>query len=109
MAVTFRIPHELAEGRIIGRQAKADPYGAQCFDELSAWLCFKPEVMDWIAENCKRKSGIRLRPYYSPDPEEEARSTFNRRMWWEPDLNGYQVTFLNDKDGILFKMRWIGG
>lgn len=108
MAVTFRVPAGLTEGRICGRQAKANPYGAQCFDDLSAWLCFTPEIEAWIDENIKRKSGIKLRPFYSDDPDEEARSTFNRRMWWQPDINGYQVTFANDKDGILFKMKWIG-
>ena len=106
MAVTFRIPHELTEGRICGRQARANPYGAQCYNDLTAWLCFKPHVEEWIADHCKRKSGIRLRPYY-PEPG-EPEGTFNRRMWWQPDTNGYQVTFANDKDGILFKMRWIG-
>lgn len=106
MAVTFRVPYTLTESRICGRHAKANPYGAQCYEELSAWLCFKPEVEDWIHLNCKRKSGIRLRPYYSRSDEPEG--TFNRRLWWQHDTNGYQVTFINDKDGLLFKLRWIG-
>ncbi len=106
MPVTFRIPPELTEGRVIGRQARADRYGAQCYDELSAWLCFTPEVEQWIEANCKRKSGIRLRPYHPKPGEPEG--TFNRRMWWQHDTNGYQVTFQNEKDGILFKLNWIG-
>lgn len=105
MTTSVVIPKSLTENKPKGRKAKADKYGCQPYSELEIWLCFTDEVEAWIEENCKIKSGIRLRenPGLPEVPTNDSRSA-----WRYQSKHGYVVYFSSDKDAILFKMRWIG-
>lgn len=105
MTVSVIIPASMVENKMKGRKAKADKYGCQPYSELDIWLCFTDEVEEWVEENCKRKSGIRLREAPGPPsvPDGSSRSAYRYLSKY-----GYIVHFANDKDGILFKMKWIG-
>ena len=106
MTVAVIIPHALTENKLKGRKAKADKYGCQPYSELEMWLCFRDDVEAWIEKNCKRKSGIRLRE--NPGPPEIPKWGESRSAWRSISKHGYVVYFDNEKDGILFKLKWIG-
>lgn len=107
MTVSVVIPNSMVENKVKGRQANADKYGCQPYSDLFMWLCFTDEVEAWIEENCKRKSGIRLRE--NPGPPSYVEMGRTRGAWSPPMAKyGYIVYFTNEKDGMLFKMRWIG-
>lgn len=69
-------------------------YGCQPFDNLSKWICFKPEVEEWMETNMKRKSGIKIK-YWS--------SVKARKIIVRPTT----ARFANEHDALLFKMRWL--
>lgn len=67
------------------RLCEKNRYGCQPFDQINKWICFKPEVEEWMETNMKRKSGIKVK--YT---------------------GGYSlIRFENENDALLFKMRWL--
>jgi hypothetical protein len=100
--------------RSLSRNGTPVNYGCQPFMNLSAWVCFTHEVEDWMSENMRRKSGIRLR--LGPQCSEDAiyASTNYDRDYrvldeWAKSLHppqNYIVFFSHDSDGMLFKLKW---
>lgn len=72
-------------------------YGCQPFDNLSKWICFKPEVEEWMETNMKRKSGIKIKYWRKSLDSSETRQIFRPTT----------ARFANDHDALLFKMRWL--
>ena len=91
MAVIFENITDLLVSRISSDKVL---YGCQPFVNLSHWVCLNREIEEWMDMNMKRKSGIKVK-YFTSNPD----------IWEEKPRS--LISFENENDAVLFKMRWL--
>lgn len=91
-----RISYDLLERQWIGTEMPIPRYAENLNTNLHIWDVLKPEVIEWIEENIKRKSAIKIR------------TVFERERASPRNINGRTsyIHFGTETDAVLFKLRW---
>lgn len=91
--LVITVPWNLTEHRFY-KSGERDKYGCQPNFDLRQWHCFRPEVEEWIEENIRQKSKLRLR---LSKLETDPISTGPRNF----------VYFGIATDLVFFKLKWL--